>query len=167
MTSAQKRAVIEFALRHGSKEALNAALGFDIDSSPEAVFRLLDEATRLGDADAVECALLVADGRTGDTDLVPTLITLLRATWHMKHEDLALWLQRLRDARAVDALYEAALTKHAYLHYNNSYALARKCTWALADIGTLEAREKLRQLAAGEDREIAGYARKRLDAWSS
>jgi len=167
MTEQQKRAIVDFALRLISKEALNAVLGFDIDVNPDAVFGLIDDAMRLGDADSVECALMIADGRTGSIDLVPTLIALLRAKWHEEHEDLARWLQDLRDPRAVDALYEVALTKHGYLEHDNSYALARKCTWALADIGTAEAQEKLRLLARSEDPEIAGYAQKRLDHWTA
>jgi hypothetical protein len=166
MTGDQQRTVIDFCLHRVGKEALTAALGFDIDADPAAVFRLLADATASGDADSVECALVIAQGRSGDGDVVPLLVELLRARWHTRHEDVAFWLQQLRDARAIDALAEAALTKHAYLAYDNSYALARKCTWALADIGTAEAQDKLRALAAGADEEIAGYARRRLDRWS-
>jgi hypothetical protein len=167
MTEQQQRAIIDFASHRISKEALTTALGFDIDANPDAVFGLLDDSARLGDADSVECSLMIAGGRTGTIDLAPTLIVLLRATWHKKHEDLARWLQDLHDPRSVDALYDAALTKHEYLKYDNSYALARKCTWALADIGTAEAQEKLRLLAGGDDPEIASYAQKRLDNWTA
>jgi hypothetical protein len=167
MNESQKRAIIDFVVRRGSsKEALDAALGFDIDADPQAVFSLLEEAKRLGDATSIECALMIAHGRTRDIDMVPTLIDLLRSTAHERHEDLARWLQDLRDPRAAEALFAVALTKHEYLAYNNSYALARKCTWALADIGTVEAQAKLRLLAGCHDPEIAGYAQKRLDRWT-
>jgi hypothetical protein len=98
-------------------------------------------------------------------DVVPTLITVLSSPHHYLHEDIALELQHRRDPRAVDALAAAALLKFDYLAFNNSYAFARKCTWALADIGTTAAREKLRALAQNSDEEIAGYAQKRLDNW--
>lgn len=166
MNESQQRAVIDFFVRHSSKETLDAALGFDIDADPRAVFELLQQATQLGDARSIECALLIAHGRTGDIDVVPTLIALLRSTAHHRHEDLARWLQGLRDPRAVEALYATALTKHEYLAYDDSHALARKCTWALADIGTEQAQEKLRLLVGGDDPEVAGYARKRLDRWA-
>ena len=39
------------------------------------------------------------------------------------------------DAESVDALARAALVKHDDLAYDES-ARARKCVWALADIGT-------------------------------
>ena len=166
MTEREQRAIVDFFLHHIDKGALNAALGLDVDSDSIGVFGLLEEAVRLGDAKSVECALMLARGRTGDRDVVPMLIVLLRAPWHTRHEDIARWLQDLRDPRAVDALYETALTKHEYLDYDDSHALARKCTWALADIGTAEAQEKLQRLARGEDREVAGYAQKRLDNWA-
>jgi hypothetical protein len=167
MTERQQRAIVDFSLGRINKEALNATLGFDVDGNAEAVFRLLEDATHLGDAESVGCALIIAHGRTGDIDLVPTLVALLQAPWHLGHEDLVRWLQDLRDPRAVDALYEAALTKHEYLEYNGSHALARKCTWALADIGTTEAQQKLRLLAGAADREVARYAQKRLDVWTA
>lgn len=97
--------------------------------------------------------------------MVPTLIGLLRSAAHYRHEDVARWLQDLRDPRAVDALHAAALTKYEYLAYDDSHAFARKCTWALADIGTPAAQDALGLLAACDDPEIAGYAQKRLDGW--
>lgn len=167
MNESQKRAIIDFVVRPGSgKRAVDAALGFDIDADPQAVVSLLQEAKRLGDASSIECALMIAHGRTGDLDIVPTLIDLLRSTAHERHEDLARWLQDLRDPRAVEALYDVALTKYEYLAYDDSHALARKCTWALADIGTVNAQEKLGLLAGCDDPEIAGYAQKRLDRWT-
>lgn len=65
----------------------------------------------------------------------------------------------------VDALARAAVMKHDYLAYNDSHAFARKCTWALGDIGTPEARAHLEKLAGADDPEIGAYARKRLDRW--
>jgi hypothetical protein len=166
MTERQQRAILDFTLGRIGGDAVSAALGFDIDGDAEAAFRLLVEAARVGDAASIECALLIARDRTADIDLVPTLIALLGSPRHREHEEIALWLQDLRDPRAVDALHAAALAKHAYLEHDSGYALARKCTWALADIGTIEAQERLRRLADGADREIAGYARKRLDGWT-
>lgn len=96
---------------------------------------------------------------------VPILIELLKEDWHYKHEDVVFALQGSRDSRAVEILYETAVKKYNYLSYNNSYALARKCTWALADIGTHGAREKLILLSKIDDEEIANYAKKRLDNW--
>jgi hypothetical protein len=96
---------------------------------------------------------------------VPALIELLAAPWHTRHEDVASTLQSIRDPRSVDALYRAALVKLPYLEYNDSEALARKCTWALADIGTPEARARLEALTTQADETVADFARRRLTRW--
>ena len=74
-------------------------------------------------------------------------------------------LQHLKDPRAIDALFSAATVSHDYLSYDEFFGLARKCTWALADIGTPEARARLEALAAHEVPQIAEYAKERIDNW--
>ena len=74
-------------------------------------------------------------------------------------------LQDLCVPETADALATAALIKHEYLEYDNSYAFARKCTWALADIGTPQALANLEYLAQTSDPDVAAYAQKRLDNW--
>lgn len=172
MTELQQ-AIINFRLGRIGREAVESALGFRLDD-PAAVFRFLTAAVATRDGAQVGCALmlavdvlkLVVAGRV-DIDVVPTLVELLLARWHTRHEDTALWLQQLRDPRAVDALFETAFSKFPHFEHDNSYALARKCTWALADIGTPEARAKLEEIARRADEEIAGYAQRRLDHWDS
>ena len=96
---------------------------------------------------------------------VPALILLAEAPWHQRHEDVVHALQLLRSPVAVGALERAAFSTHEYLAYDHNYALARKCTWALADIGTPEAQQALARIANCDDLTIAGYAKKRLDNW--
>jgi hypothetical protein len=114
---------------------------------------------------ADECEMPLAHDSMGKVDIVATLVALLRAPSHYRHEDVARYLQELRDPRAIEALFETAHVNHAYLEHSPG-VLARKCTWALADIGTPEAYERLRTLAAGSDARVAAYAQKRIDAWS-
>lgn len=120
----------------------------------------LERALREHDADGVEDALLSA----GEGD-VPALIALLEAPWHFKHEDIVSLLQKLRPPEAVAALERAALIRHTYLDYDVRFALARKCTWALADIGTDEAKAALRRLTQSKNRYVLLYALRRLHAW--
>lgn len=94
-----------------------------------------------------------------------SLIILADAPWHSRHEDVVLALQRLRCPAAVEVLEKTAHATHAYLEYDEDFALARKCTWALADIGTPTAHEALWRLAGSDNSLIAGYAQKRLDNW--
>lgn len=87
--------------------------------------------------------------------------------WHTRHEDLASGLQKMRVPETVDALFAAATAQHPYLDYDEFFGLARKCTWALADIGTPLARQRLAELAANPNPTIAEYAQKRLDRWEA
>jgi hypothetical protein len=57
--------------------------------------------------------------------------------------------------------------KHDHLAYDDRHALARKCTWALADIGTPAARAHLEGIAHRGDPELAVYAQERLANWES
>jgi HEAT repeat protein len=74
-------------------------------------------------------------------------------------------LQQLKNPAAVDALSEEALAAYEYLKYDESRSLARKCTWALADIETPDAKEQLQKLAQSNKSAVAAYVRRRLDKW--
>lgn len=117
------------------------------------------------DSTEVENALMLCSDKEVGAEYVGLLVELLLADWHMKHEDITLELQRLRSPLAVPALQLTATRKFTYLRYNDSQALARKCTWALADIGTNQAKAKLIELAASGDGGVSAYAQKRLDNW--
>jgi len=130
------------------------------------VLEVLERAMRQKDPDALEDAINCVDPKSADDPrLVPVLCDLLSAKWHKCHEDITLILQQIRDPRASRALGQAAILKFEYLDYDNSYAFARKCIWALADIGTDEAKQWLLELSKVEDPTIAGYATRRLDRW--
>jgi HEAT repeat protein len=161
------KTIIDFVLKRISQSELATALGFDPGTSPNRVLRLLDEAAESKDSTQVECAMVLAYQSGMSAEFVPTLIRLLGLSWHERHEDLAHALQELKDPRAIQALSAAARAKHQYLAYDESRALARKCTWALADIGTPEALASLRMLASTEDPAVAAYAQKRIDAWEA
>ena len=126
---------------------------------------LLLEAARARSAEDLTAALVIGSAFGFSAEHVPLLCQLLHEDWHFEHENIVLTFQHLKDARSVDALYRAALVSHGYLAFDDTFGLARKCTWTLADIGTSEAKSKLEVLAKSENPEIASYARKRLDRW--
>jgi hypothetical protein len=95
----------------------------------------------------------------------PALILLAEAPWHQRHEDVVRALQQLRSPEAIGALERTAFSTYEYLAYDEDFGLARKCTWALADIGTPAARGALTRLANCNNPKIAAYAKKRLDSW--
>jgi|ERR1041384_60671 hypothetical protein len=168
MTSEQQKLVIEYMLGRLSYDELVQRTGLDPAGQPDFATTVLHDSFVAQDADSVECALLlIFHFELVKPGLAPLLARLLLQPWHRKHEDIASALQQLRVPATADALAEAALVKHDYLAYNDSHALARKCTWALADIGSPQARCHLETLARVDDAEIAGYAQKRLDSWDS
>jgi hypothetical protein len=138
----------------------------------EAVARL-EAAINVKDADGVEAALADAygagvhlgPGAELQAGMCSLLISLLNAPWHIRHEDVALSIQSLRCTEAVPALEEAAHAVYEYLSYDDFFGLARKCTRALADIGTPEARAALERLSNSSNAVIAGYAARRLARW--
>ena len=85
--------------------------------------------------------------------------------WHTQHENIASILQELKAPESVDCLYQAAVVDLDYLDYDEAYALAVKCAWALGAIRTEQAKEKLHMLAKSENpvkRDAALYQLKRL-----
>jgi hypothetical protein len=166
MLDAFKKAVINLAAKRLSREDFTrcyppaSATGYDVE-------RLLDDAIETRDSDAVSVALTLAALFNVPVS-TPMLADLLPAEWHKSHEDVVLMLQATADSRAVSALSEAALTWHSYLDQRGDLVgFARKCTWALADIGSDEARAALARIASSDNQQVAAYAQKRLDRWEA
>jgi hypothetical protein len=145
---------------------LNGAtlMGVNVSTNTEIRARLL-LAIRAEDADAFELAVRAAFAAGLPRDLADIFSDALSMYWHTRHEDLVTALQKMKNPASVEALFTAATYPHVYLEYDELFGLARKCTWALADIGTPLARERLAELAANPNPTIAAYARKRLDRW--
>lgn len=126
---------------------------------------LLEKAYKEQNGEDLECVLLIGFTFGFAPKHVGLLCHILEARWHYSHENIVGALQDLRDSSAVDALERTAHAHHEYLDYDEVFGLARKCTWALADIGTTEAQQALTRIAASDNSLIAGYARKRLVHW--
>lgn len=125
----------------------------------------LEAAIRDRDSNLVEATLFEAFTIGLHPVHTTALIVLADADWHLRQEDVVGALQDLRSPSAVDVLERCAFSVHEHLAYDDNFGLARKCTWAIADIGTNEAREALRRIANCDNSTIAGYAKKRLDNW--
>ncbi|WP_233752744.1 DUF4291 domain-containing protein [Flavilitoribacter nigricans] len=90
-------------------------------------------------------------------------LELFAEDWHQLHEELASAFQLKKNPLAEEALYHNAFRKE--LDPMDYKPLARKCTWALADIGTEQSRQFLTEMAGCGDPLIEGFAQKRLDNW--
>jgi HEAT repeat protein len=134
----------------------------DAQSEALALMGTALELERPGDAGIA----LIACYRAGlHPDMGNVLIRLVEQPWHASHEDAVQALQRLQCPDAVDALERTAHSTYCYLDFDENFGLARKCTWALADIGTSNAQRALERLAKSANPLIAGFAQKRLDRW--
>lgn len=89
---------------------------------------------------------------------VKELNELLLESWHYRHEDIASLLQDAKSPTSIDALNKAVMTKFDYLDFDDNYALAVKCIWALGEIGTPEAMDKLTKLSKSDNKIIRDNA---------
>lgn len=169
LTKEQQKLIIEFIDADTLADELEQALGPTPFDTPSLLIALMESAIASGKAEEADTAIGIAYGFKNDKAFgkraVLPLLALLKMDGHYNHEGIIGILQRIKDARAVEGIYNASLLYHSYLAYDDTSGLARKCTWALADIGNEEAYEKLRLLAANPNVHVAGYAQKRLDSW--
>jgi hypothetical protein len=164
MDGAKGRLILALAKGVLSEDAFIAQFGADPRTTPDIVRIELEQAFAEKSADSVEYALILGFAFRLSRKWAPLLCKLMEEDWHRSHEDIASALQDICVPCTVDCLYRAALRKHDYLAYNDSEALAVKCIWALHDIGTSEAVEKLKLLSQSASAPIRERALKRLSA---
>ncbi len=113
-------------------------------------------------ADDLACAMYLGFRFAFTDTWAPLLAELLEQGWHKSHEDIASALQDIRDPSSVGALFRTANKRLSYLEFDEAFALAVKCIWALHDIGTDEAVAGLQQLLLSDVPRIREAARERL-----
>ncbi len=96
-------------------------------------------------------------------EIIKYHIKLLKLSWHNCHDQLVSNFQWFSNPTTIDILFETALNEE--IETMDYKPIARKCTWALADIGTKDSKEKLKKLANCGDEIIEGFAKKRLINW--
>ena len=102
-----------------------------------------------------------------DEEILLLLCEIFESDWHTRHEDLALSFQYIKNPITAKSLFKMALTILDYDSWNDNYPMQRKCTWALADIGTEEAKGYLYEIDKNPNKTIAYFATKRLNSWDS
>lgn len=96
-------------------------------------------------------------------NIIDMLCDIFEAEWHYKHEDIALLFEEVKPTKAIDSLYRVAISNYSYLDFDESYALAVKCIWALGKIGNEEAIEKLKLLSMSSNEIIKKNALEQLE----
>lgn len=95
--------------------------------------------------------------------IIDMLCEIFEDDWHYKHEDIALLFEEARPIKAINSLYRVAISKYPYLDFDDNYALAVKCIWALGEINTMESKKALERLAVSENEIIKKNALKQLN----
>ncbi len=107
--------------------------------------------------DLVEYLLIAADSDGVDQAYLKVLDHLLSFRWHEKEEDIVmmLWFD-IGGPEIVDCLYKAS---RIIYDWDEVRALQRKCIRALHDIGTPEAKEKIKLIANTDDEHVRYFVR--------
>ena len=162
MPTRQQQLILDMALNRISEAAFLRETAITRGDASSFALKMLDEAYRQRSEDDVECGLILAFKFGLSHEFVNTLIRLSDADWHHSHEDVVTALDDLRDKRAIDAFYLAALKLHPYLDYDDSRALSGKAIWALGNLADPLADEKLRELARCDQSIVREYATRQL-----
>ncbi len=162
MSSQQQQLILDLIAHRISEGDFLREIGIPRSEASEFSWRMLEGAYREKNEDDVECGLLVGFRFGFTPDFVDILILLSDAEWHHSHEDVVWALDHLRDRRAIEAFYRAALKLHPYLEYDEARALSGKAVGALGKLGDPVAAEKLMLLAQSDDASAKHYAMEQL-----
>ena len=93
---------------------------------------------------------------------VDILCKLTKEEWHGKHVDIVFYLQQLELPSTIDCIYELATSNFEKYRWDDNFALVRKCCFALGDINTPKAKEKLELLLQSDEEMIREHAMEQL-----
>jgi hypothetical protein len=131
----------------------------NITKDPLYVVELLEKAYLEKEANDVEYILIaVFRFQLYQEAYVDVLCKLMYEPWHYEHEDIALIFEQIKSPRTIECLYQTALTQFEYLEYDEAFALAVKCIWALGEIKTSDSIEKLKLLTESDNQIIKDNA---------
>jgi len=94
---------------------------------------------------------------------VDILCKLTKEEWHGKHEDIVFYLQQMELPSTIDCIYELAISNFEKYSWDDNFALVRKCCFALGDINTPKAKEKLESLLQSDEEMIRKHAMEQLE----
>ena len=96
-------------------------------------------------------------------DFIDILCKLSKEEWHGKHEDIVFYLQQLELPSTIDCIYELATSNFEKYRWDDNFALVRKCCFALGDINTPKAKEKLELLLQSDEEMVRKHAMEQLN----
>lgn len=162
MTHEEQEAVLSLVTQEITQEDFLKKLRTSRQEVPLLIERLLDEGFKEADAAGVDCALLVGFEFGFESRHIQILCQLSDEGWHHSHEDVVSALDDFRTSLATDVFFRAIQTRHEYLEFDDSHALAVKALYALSNLNTESVREKIRLSTHSDIPRIAEQARERL-----
>jgi hypothetical protein len=132
------------------------------DLKEEAIVLLKNSPDALS-ADEIEAIFALSGDLAESSEGVDILNLLISQSNHHKHEDIVRSLQKAHDPSSISALVGAIQADFDYLSWDEDKALARKCMWALAAIGTKEAWSEIGRFSQLGDPVVAAWAKEQLD----
>jgi len=102
-----------------------------------------------------------------DEEILLLLCEIFESDWHTRQEDLASCLQYVKNPITAKSLFKMSFKLTEYDKWNDTFPMQRKCVWALADIGTSEAIDYLKEIESKANKTISSFATKRLQNWGS
>ena len=167
MTKAEQALIEALYRKEISREEFLARFPLNVALHPEYLVQLLRRAYQEQSAEDVDYALLISHLAPGvPVGLTAILGELVVVDWHYSHENIVHWLQGLKDPLSIEPLYQAAI-EFPDLHCYGNYTIAVQATYALHDIGTKKAKEKLTLLAGSTIPAIRTAATYQLQRLSS
>jgi len=143
----QENLIFAFALGEVSEVDFLRAFPWPAAEKTSLGLAVLEFALSHQDADAVEAGIVLGNSFGMDGRYVGMLERLATQDWHKKHEDIVFALSKLASPTSVEAISEAARSRHAYLEeYDDSFELRSKSIHALGKIGTPKAVRELGRL---------------------
>jgi hypothetical protein len=125
----------------------------------EELNRQLIKVKETKNADLLESLLYLENKKYFNKQHTEILCLLLNDHWHERHEDIISTLGTIKDPNSLEAIYTASLT---IPDWDDGRSLAKKCIWALKDINTTEAIEKIQLLTGSKDPIINEFAKLNL-----
>lgn len=164
MTKSEEILIRELFLKRITEQEFINIFGKDIITNKDEMKNLIKEVCREKKSDDLEYLLnLLSRFYKFSRDDVEFFCDLLNFNWHFMHEDVVSILQQLRSPKSIETLYQTSKKEYEYLEYDDTNSLARKCMFALGNIGTPEAICKLKLLSQSPNTNLHKYAKEQLE----
>lgn len=164
MTKREENLIRDLFLKRVTEQEFIKLFGKDIITNKDEMKNLINEVCDEKNPEELEHLLnLSSRFYKFIKDDAEYFCNLLNYNWHFMHENIVSILQQLRCPKSIETLYQTAKKEFEYLDYDDTHSLARKCMFALGNIGTAEAIEKLKLLSQSPNTDLQEYAKEQFD----